>query len=356
MNLKTRLLHIGNVAVGGNAPISVQTMTNTPTVNTFATLKQIKECAELGCDIIRVGVPDFASAVAIKEIVEKSPIPIVADIHFDYRLAIIAIENGVHAIRINPGNIAKSDQTERIRLIVEAASKAKIPIRVGVNAGSLDEDILEKYQHPVPEALVESALRQCQALEQFNFHDIKVSIKSSSVHDTVEACKLFESKNTKGYPLHLGVTETGIPEDGIIKSAIGIGALLLQGIGNTIRVSLSAPPQEEVKVGLKILEDCGFRKAAVEVISCPTCARTCADISGSVSDLKQRLQQLHLKKPIKIAVMGCMVNGPGEAKEADLGLAWNKTRAIIFKKGKPIKAVEAKTAVDELMDFITNME
>lgn len=208
----------------------------------------------------------------------------------------------------------------------------------------------------MPEALVESALRQCRALEQFDFHDIKVSIKSSSVRDTVEACKLFQAKNSNGYPLHLGVTETGIPEDGIIKSAVGLGALLLQGIGSTIRVSLSAPPQEEVKTGIKILEACGFRKPAVEVISCPTCARTCTDISGSVSELKQRLKTIHLKNPIKIAVMGCMVNGPGEAKEADLGVAWNKTRAIIFKKGKPFKAVEAQNAIDELMNLITNME
>ena len=354
MKAKTKLLYIGNVPVGGNAPISIQSMTNTPTTDIPKTLKQIQECAALGCDLIRVGVPDTASASAIKKLTAQSPIPIIADIHFDYRLALESIKNGAAAIRINPGNIAASDSENRIRLIAEAAKAAQIPIRVGVNAGSLDADILKKYNSPVPQALVESALRQCQILEQFSFHDIKVSIKSSSVRDTFEACRLFQKKNINGYPLHLGVTETGIPEDGIIKSAVGIGALLLSGIGSTIRVSLSASPQEEVKTALKILEACGLRQPRIEFISCPTCSRTTADVSDFVIKLKQRLKDIQPGTPLKIAVMGCMVNGPGEAAGADIAIVWSKHKAVIFKQGEPVKTVFQHDAMDTLTSFILN--
>ncbi len=360
MYLKPRLLNIGSVEVGGNSPVSVQTMTNTPTTDIDATLAQITKCADAGCDIIRVAIPDHDSASSLREIKDNSPLPLVADIHFDYRLAILAIENGVDAIRINPGNIAVADGKNRVGQIVDAAQKAHIPIRVGVNAGSLDKDLLDKYKRPIPKALVASAIRQCQMLERFNFHDIKVSIKSSTVTDTVAACRLFQQESMNiakrtgraPYPQHIGVTETGTMEDGIIKSAVGIGALLLDGIGSTIRVSLTADPVEEVIAGIKILEACGMRRPQVEVISCPTCARTEVDLSVLAASIKQKIIQMRLPKPLRVAVMGCMVNGPGEAREADIGIAWGKNKAVVFRNGKPVQNIPTDQAEQCLIDFI----
>ncbi|MBZ4663513.1 MAG: ispG [Caloramator sp.] len=345
---RTKKVKVGNIFVGGDSPISVQSMTNTDTRDVNKTVEQIKRLQSEGCEIIRVAVPDFEAADAIKEIVKQINIPLVADIHFDYRLAIKSVENGANALRINPGNIGSEI---RIKEVVDAAKFYSVPIRVGVNSGSLEKEILEKYKRPCPEALVESALRNVEILEKYNFNDIVISVKSSNVKEMVDSYRLL-SKNTE-YPLHLGVTEAGTIYSGTVKSAIGIGALLLDGIGDTIRVSLTDDPIEEIKLGKEILQACGVRRFGVEIISCPTCGRTSIDLIGLAKRVEEELKNIN--KPIKVAVMGCVVNGPGEAKEADIGIAGGIKEALIFKKGKIIKKVSEENIISELIEEINKL-
>jgi len=338
---RTRKIMIGNVPVGGGAPVSIQSMTNTDTRDVSSTLAQIGRLAAAGCEIIRVAVPDQAAVDVLKDIISGSPIPVVADIHFDYRLALGAIAAGIHGIRINPGNIGAS---ERVRAVAEKAGEAGIPIRVGANSGSLPAGMIERklavgmsHGDALADALVESALEQCRLLEEFGFSSIKVSLKASDVPVTVNACRKFSE--CSDYPLHIGITEAGTLRRGIIKSAAGIGALLLSGIGDTIRVSLTADPEEEVKAAMILLECVGLRDAAPEIVSCPTCGRTEIDLiglAGKVEDLVVEIKASGKKIALKkIAVMGCVVNGPGEAKDADLGLAGGKGRLMLFRKGEP---------------------
>lgn len=349
MNRKdTRKVMVGNVAVGGGSKVTLQSMTNTDTRDVEKTLNQIKQLADAGCDIIRCAVPDMEAAKAIKEIVKGSPIPVVADIHFDYKLALECIKNGISAVRINPGNIGSE---ERIKCVVDAAKAKNIPIRIGVNSGSLEKDILEKFGSPTPEALVESALRHVRILEKFDFHDIVVSIKSANVVRMIEAYRL--ASETIKYPLHLGVTEAGTAFRGTIKSSIGIGTLLAEGIGDTIRVSLTDDPIEEIKVGKELLKSFGYKEDSIQFISCPTCGRTQINLINIAKEVEKRLADC--KKNITIAVMGCVVNGPGEAKEADIGIAGGNGVGLIFKKGEIIKKVKESELVDELIKEVENM-
>jgi len=303
----TRQIHVGPVLIGGDAPIAVQSMTNTKTQDARATLLQIRQLADAGCDIIRCAVPDMDAAIALKEIVAGSPIPVIADIHFDYKLALRAIESGVHGLRLNPGNIGGN---EKVKAVVEAAKPKNIPIRIGVNAGSLPKDLLEKYGHPTAEALVEAAWRHIHILEEVDYRNIKVSLKCHDVPLTLAAYRLLASQCD--YPLHVGITEAGTVNSGIIKSAVGIGALLAEGIGDTIRVSLTGDPVNEVKAGFEILKSLGLRTYGPTLISCPTCGRTSIDLEKLASVVEARLADI--KEPISVAVMGCIVNGPGEAR------------------------------------------
>jgi len=342
---KTRIVKVGDVKIGGNNPISVQSMTNTDTRNIKATVRQIKELEKAGCEIIRVGLPDMESAKVIRKIKKQISIPLVADIHFDWKIAIEAINQGVDKIRINPGNIGGSaasprERKERVKAIVEKAGKKKIPIRIGVNSGSLEKDLLKKYKDKVTaEALVESAMRSVRFLERFNFYDIIVALKSTDVLTTVRAHEILAKKGD--WPFHLGITESGMARTGIVKSSIGIGSLLLKGIGDTIRVSLSGPPLEEVKVGWEILKDLGLREKGLTIISCPTCART----KIPVAEIAQYLEGFSdlVKKPIEIAIMGCIVNGLGEARHTDLAfVGMENKKAAFFKKGKFVKNIGPK--------------
>ncbi|MBR1493917.1 MAG: flavodoxin-dependent (E)-4-hydroxy-3-methylbut-2-enyl-diphosphate synthase [Acidaminococcaceae bacterium] len=342
---KTRQIQIGSVTVGGNKPIAVQSMTNTKTQDVNATLRQIRLLAEAGCDIIRCAVPDMDAAFALKEIVKGSPIPVIADIHFDYRLALQAIDSGVHGLRLNPGNIGG---TEKVKAVVEAARGRNIPIRIGVNAGSLPKDLLEKYGHPTPEALVEAAWRHIRILEEMDYRNIKISLKCHDVPLTLAAYRLLASQCD--YPLHVGITEAGTAKSGIIKSAVGIGALLAEGIGDTIRVSLTGDPLNEVKVGFEILKSLGLRTYGPTLISCPTCGRTSIDLEKLANTVEQRLAGI--KDPISVAVMGCIVNGPGEAREADVGIAGGKGEGLVFRKGQVIKKVPEDCLVNELFKEI----
>ena len=342
---KTRKVKVGNVFVGGDSRVTIQSMTNTDTRDAKATLAQIKELEDAGCDIVRCAVPDMVAAEAIKEIVEKSNIPVVADIHFDYRLALKCVEYGIAAIRINPGNIGSRD---RVEAVVMACKAKNIPIRIGVNSGSLSKAQLEKYGKVCPEALVESALEHVAILEELDFRDIVISIKSSNIKVMIESYRLASKK--VDYPLHLGVTEAGTIWRGTIKSSIGIGTLLAEGIGDTIRISLTGDPVEEIKVGKEIIKNFGFLKEGIEFISCPTCGRTEIDLIGIANEVESKLSDS--KKNIKVAVMGCVVNGPGEAREADIGLAGGKGEGIIFKKGKVIKKVKEEELVSELLRII----
>ena len=333
---ETKQIRVGGIPVGGGAPVTVQSMCNTKTSDAAATLAQIRRLAEAGCDIIRVAVPDAAAAAALPEICAGSPLPVVADIHFDYRLALAAAEAGVAKIRINPGNIGSAD---RVKAVAEACGARGIPIRIGINSGSLEKRLLEKYGAPTAEAMVESAAGHAALLEQFGFTDICLSLKSSSVPLTLAAYRLAAERFP--YPLHLGVTEAGTLRQGTIQSAAGIGAMLLEGIGDTIRVSLTADPVEEVYAGISILKACGLRKNGVKVISCPTCGRTQIDLIAAANEVEQRLA--NCKRDITVAVMGCVVNGPGEAREADYGLAGGRGEAALFKKGEIVgKAPEAE--------------
>ncbi|HHW56584.1 MAG TPA: flavodoxin-dependent (E)-4-hydroxy-3-methylbut-2-enyl-diphosphate synthase [Clostridia bacterium] len=344
----TREVKIGNKKIGGNNPILVQSMTNTDTHDIEKTIEQIRRLEAEGCDIIRVAVPDMEAAEAIKEIKKNINIPLVADIHFDYRLAIKSIENGADKIRINPGNIGRE---KNIKKVVEIAKEKGIPIRIGVNSGSLEKEILHKYKGVTAEAVVESALKNVLILEKLGFYDIVISLKTTNVPLTIEAYKLVSSK--VDYPLHVGITEAGTIEAGTIKSAIGIGTLLYLGIGDTIRVSLTGDPAHEVRVGRQILRSLGLLKEGVEVISCPTCGRTKIDLIKLAEEVEKRTR--NIKKPLKIAVMGCVVNGPGEAKEADIGIAGGDGEGIIFKKGKVYKKVKEEELVEELMKEIEKL-
>lgn len=334
----TRQILVGNVPIGGGAPVSIQSMLNTKTTDVEGSLAQIKKLAAAGCQIVRLAVPNREAARGFAEICKQSPLPLVADIHFDYQLAILAAEGGAAKIRINPGNIGGED---RVKAVVAACKDKKIPIRIGVNGGSLDKALLEKYGHPTPEALVESAFQHLELLEKEGFYDTCVSMKSSTVPNMVAAARLFRSRCD--YPLHIGVTETGPVRQGLIKSAMGIGALLLDGIGDTLRVSLTDDPVEEVYAAKDILKAAGLRKQGVDIISCPTCGRTRIDLIGLVNKVDEALKEC--QKPITVAVMGCIVNGPGEAREADIGIAGGDGWGMIFEKGVQVE----KLPYDELL-------
>ena len=341
---KSKQICIGNVTIGGNAPISVQSMCNTDTRDVTKTLDQISELASAGCEIVRLAVLNKDAASAIKDIVAKSPIPLVADIHFDYRLAITCIQNGIHALRINPGNIGKREHTVKV---VEEAKSHGIPIRIGINGGSLEKEFAQ-MDIPLHEKMVKSALRHLEILEDLNFYDTKISLKSSDVLTTIEAYKLIAQK--VDYPLHLGVTEAGTLKSGLIKSSVGLGTLLYEGIGDTIRVSLTENPVEEVHAGFGILKSLGLRKKGINFVSCPTCGRTQIDLIGLAKQVEEKFKNLDL--PITIAVMGCPVNGPGEARHADFGIAGAIGEGYIFKKGEIIARVPESDLINSLENII----
>ena len=334
----TRQIKVGDVLIGGGAPVVIQSMLNTKTTDVEGSLAQIRALKDAGCQIARLAIPNQASLGAFAEICRLSELPLVADIHFDYKLAIGAAEAGASKIRINPGNIGGE---ENVKAVVDICKERKIPIRIGVNGGSLEKSLLEKYGHPTAEALVESAFSHLALLEKFGFYDTCVSMKSSTVPTMVEAAKLFRSRCD--YPLHIGVTETGPVRMGLMKSAMGIGALLLAGIGDTIRVSLTDDPAEEVYAAKDILKAAGLRKEGVNIISCPTCGRTQIDLIGLVNQVDEALKDCD--KPLTVAVMGCVVNGPGEAREADIGIAGGDGCGMLFEKGKQV----AKLPYDELL-------
>ena len=330
MRRKSRKIKIGSVEIGGDAPISIQSMNNTKTADVDETLKQLNALAKAGCDIGRLAVPDAEAAEALRKILPQAPLPLVADIHFDYRLALAAIDAGIDALRINPGNIGSE---ERIRKVLSAAKERGIPIRIGINGGSLEKDLLAKYG-PTPEALVESALRQVAIFERFGFEDYKISVKTSSVPNTVAAYELLAKKVE--CPLHIGVTEAGTLLKGSIKSSLGLGILLFHGIGDTMRVSLTGDPINEVIVAREILRGLGLRKEGVEIISCPTCGRTKVDLEAMVMATENALAGFQPKRPLTVAVMGCEVNGPGEAKEADYGIASGRGQGLLIKEGQVV--------------------
>ncbi len=341
---KSKQIQIGNVKIGADAPISVQSMTNTDTREVESTLKQIYKLNEQGCDLVRLAVLNSGAAEAVKEIKKKSPLPLIADIHFDYRLALKCIENGIDALRINPGNIGKE---ENIKKVVKLAKINNIPIRIGINGGSLEKE-LENLNIPLHEKMVISAMRHIKILEDNNFDNIKISLKSSDVLTTVEAYRLIAGK--VDYPLHLGVTEAGTLIGGIVKSSVGLGTLLAEGIGDTIRVSLTDSPVEEVKAGYMILKSLGLRQRGINFISCPTCGRTQINLISLAKEVEKRLE--NLDKPLTVAVMGCAVNGPGEAKHADYGIAGGINEGYIFKKGEIIKRLPENKLVDEFVNLI----
>lgn len=342
---KTKTVYVGDVPIGGKNPVVVQSMTKTDTADVKSTVKQIKSLEATGCEIIRLAVPHKKAVEALGKIKGSTRIPMIADIHFNWRLALGAIKEGVDGLRINPGNIGAR---WKIKEVVSAAKDKGIPIRVGVNAGSLEKDLLKKYKHPTPEALVESAGKHIQILEDFGFNEIKVSLKASDVLKTVEAYRLFSHRYT--YPLHIGISEAGPPPTGTIKSSVGLGILLSEGIGDTIRVSLTAEPEEEVRVAYGILRSLGLRKRGIDIVSCPTCGRCNIDLRGLVTKVEKKLEGID--KPLTIAVMGCVVNGPGEAREADFGIAGGAKRGIIFKKGEIVKTVRENALLDALIEEI----
>ncbi len=343
-----RQINVGGVLIGGGAPVSIQSMLNTRTTDVEGSVKQLRSLKTAGCQIARLAVPNMEAARGFAQIVQESPLPLVADIHFDYKLAIAAAEAGASKIRINPGNIGGED---RVKAVVEVCKDKQIPIRIGVNGGSLEKELLEKYGHPTAEALVESAFGHLELLEKYGFYDTCVSMKSSTVPTMVAACRLFREKC--GYPLHIGVTETGPVRQGLMKSAMGIGALLLDGIGDTIRVSLTDDPVEEVYAGKDILKAAGLRKEGVNIISCPTCGRTRIDLIGLVNQVDEALK--NCEKPITVAVMGCVVNGPGEAREADIGIAGGDGWGMIFEKGVQVDKLPYGELLDALLARIERM-
>lgn len=338
---KTKIVDVGGVKIGGGNPVSVQSMTNTKTSDIPATIDQINELTELGCDIVRISVPDSNSAKAVSKIKEKVKIPIVADVHFNWRHALEAIENGADKIRINPGNIGSK---EKVKEIATAASKRKIPIRVGVNSGSIKKEFLDKFEKS-SKALVESAMESVRLLESFDFDKIVISAKSSNVVDGLQAYR--ELAKRTDYPLHIGLTEAGTKFSGVVKSSVFIGTLLSEGIGDTIRVSLTANPADEVKAGRLILSSLGLRKFGVDLISCPTCARCEIDLISLAESVEKELSDI--KKPLTVAVMGCEVNGPGEAKHADIGIAAGKTGGLLFKNGKVVRKISEEEMLGSLI-------
>ena len=344
----TKQILVGGVPVGGGAPISIQSMTNTRTDDVEATLAQIRALAAAGCDIVRVAVPDMAAARAVGKIKEECPLPLVVDIHFDYKLALEAVAAGADKVRINPGNIGGED---RVKAVADACRQRGVPIRIGVNGGSLEKPILAKYGGVTPEAMVESAFGHIRLLEKFDFTDICVSLKSSSVPVTMKAYQLMSQESN--YPLHIGVTEAGTVRMGTLKSAVGIGGLLALGIGDTMRVSLSADPVEKVYAARDILKAAGIRKEGAELVSCPTCGRTRIDLISLANEVEERLKTVD--KPITVAVMGCVVNGPGEASAADCGIAGGVGEGLLFKKGQIIKKVPQDRLVDELFALIDTL-
>ena len=343
-----RTVNAGGVLIGGGNPVSVQSMTNTDTKDVKKTVEQIKRLTLAGCEIVRVAVPDMAAAKSVSEIKRQIEIPLVCDIHFDYRLALECIKGGADKIRINPGNIGSTD---RVRAVAYACGERGIPIRIGVNGGSLEKNILEKYKKPTADALVESAMGHIKILEDLDFHDIVVSMKVSDVSEMIKAYKKFDK--ISDIPLHIGVTEAGTESVGIIKSAVGIGALLSCGIGDTVRVSLTADPVREVYAAKEILKALGLRKGGAELISCPTCGRTRIDMIPIAIEMEKRLRDID--KNIKVAVMGCAVNGPGEAREADIGVAGGFGEGLIFKKGKILRKVPEKDIIPVLMEEIEKL-
>lgn len=345
----TRTVNIGNVCIGGKNPVAVQSMTKTFTHDVKATVKQIIKLQDAGCQIIRCAVPEEKDALAISEIKKHIHIPLVADIQFNYRLALVAIDAGADKIRINPGNIGGA---ERLKLVVSACKKKGVPIRIGVNSGSLEKDILRKHKHPTADALVESAVRNIGLLEKLKFRDIVVSIKSTSVPTTIDAYQKLSKKVE--YPLHVGVTEAGIGTSGAVRSSVGIGALLSEGVGDTIRVSLTGDPVAEVIVAKEILRSLELEKSGAFIISCPTCGRCETDIEKIAKEVEKSTKGL--KKPVKIAIMGCAVNGPGEAADADIGAACGRGGALIFRKGRIVKKVRERDIVKELLNEVKNIK
>ena len=343
-----REVTVGGVKIGGNNPISIQSMTNTDTRNVKETVEQIKRLETAGCQIIRVAVPDMEAAAAVGEIKKQIKIPLVSDIHFDYRLALECIKNGVDKVRINPGNIGDK---ERVKMVVDACRKRNIPIRIGVNGGSLEKELLKKYGKPTADALVESALGHVKILEDLDFSDIVVSIKVSDVPTMLSAYRKFNE--ISDIPLHVGVTEAGTKQAGMVKSAVGIGALLSEGIGNTMRVSLTADPVEEIYAAKEILKVLGLRKQGAELISCPTCGRTRINMIPIAEEMEKRLRDID--KDVKVAVMGCAVNGPGEAREADIGVAGGVGEGLIFKKGEILRKVKEDEIIPALMEEILKL-
>lgn len=341
---QTRIVKVGNIKIGGGNPISIQSMCSTDTRDTKATISQIKKLEEAGCEIIRVAVPDIVAAKAIKDIKKGINIPLVADIHFDYKLALESIKNGVDKVRINPGNIGVA---ENVKKVVDACKDKKIPIRIGINTGSLEKEAEEKYGRTA-KAMVESALKHIQILEKLHFHDIVISLKASDIQRTVEAYRLLSQK--VDYPLHLGITEAGTLNSGTIKSSVGLGIMLFEGLGDTIRVSLTGDPIEEVRVGWEILKSLKLRDRGVNFVSCPTCGRTEIDLIGLANKVEKAL--IGIDKKITVAVMGCVVNGPGEAKEADIGVAGGHHQGVIFKKGVVLRTVPEEKILEELMSEI----
>ncbi|MGM0417988.1 MAG: flavodoxin-dependent (E)-4-hydroxy-3-methylbut-2-enyl-diphosphate synthase [Thermodesulfobacteriota bacterium] len=348
MRRKTRKIRLGNIEIGGEAPVSVQSMTNTKTQDIEATVSQIQRLENAGCEIVRAAVTDKEAAMCLKKICSMVNIPVVADIHFDYKLALLSLEAGVCGLRINPGNIGARWKVEEV---VKAADERNVPIRIGVNAGSLEKDLMRKYSGAVAEAMVESAQDHIRILEELNFFNTKVSLKASDVTRTVEAYRLFSK--VSDIPLHLGVTEAGGLYPGIVKSSVGIGMMLAEGIGDTIRVSLSRDPVEEVRVGFEILKSLGLREKGIDIISCPTCGRCNIDLFKILEDIEKEL--VGINEPIKVAVMGCPVNGPGEAREADIGIAGGDGEGILFKKGKVVKKVAMVDMVETLVSEVKKM-
>ncbi len=346
--MKKRTVTVGNIKIGGDAPVSIQSMTNTDTRDADATISQILRLEEAGCDIIRVAVPDSEAADAVARIKKGIHIPLVCDIHFDYKLALSCMQNGADKIRINPGNIGSR---ERVKAVADMAKDKGIPIRIGVNGGSLQKDILEKYKKPTADALIESAMRHVEILDELNFSDIVVSMKVSDVPTMLEAYRKLDKMSD--IPLHIGVTEAGTLNGGLIKSAVGIGTLLAEGIGSTMRVSLTADPVNEVEAAKRILSVLDIRKSGVEIVSCPTCGRTQIDLIGIATEVEKRLSGLD--KNIKVAVMGCPVNGPGEARDADVGIAGGKGEGLIFRHGEILKKVPETELIDALMEEIEKL-
>lgn len=350
---QTRSVRVGDRVIGGNAPILIQSMTNTDTRDAAATAGQVNRLAQAGCGLVRCAIPDMEAALAIREIKRQTNVPLAADIHFDYRLALAAVDSGIDKLRINPGNIGSAD---KVREVARAASGAGIPIRIGVNAGSLEKELLDQYGHPTAEAMTTSAIRQAELLEDCGFSDIVISMKASDVGLTVAAARLLASQTD--YPLHLGVTEAGLPRSSAVKSAMGIGSLLLDGIGDTIRVSVTGDPIEEIPLAKDILRaaGCDFGMPSIELVSCPTCGRTEIDLIGIASEVDRRIQEIPVRKNMTVAVMGCIVNGPGEGREADLGMAGGKGRGVLFKKGEIFRTVPETEIADALIEEYIRMQ